>query len=94
MPFYKITYTTAAGKLVSGIRQFHLKSIDDTFNHFLNKAKQNEPNLSGYQCYMISELSDEFKDYQQAKNSRKRSPQPTQQYNRKKGTEGPSLENR
>ncbi|MCG7858251.1 hypothetical protein MD537_14800 [Flavihumibacter sediminis] len=91
MPYFKIIYTTAAGKLVSGIRQFHLKSIDDTFNHFLNKAKLNDPNLTGFQCYMISELSDEFKAHQQAKKAKGRQQEKPQVYDRKKGKDGTAL---
>lgn len=70
MPFFKISYRNEAGKLISGIRQYHLKSIDDTYDIFLEKAKKTG-NISEFNCVMISEKCDEFKAYLAAKERRR-----------------------
>lgn len=70
MAWYKISYKNEAGKLISGIRQYHLKNIDDTYDVFLDKAKKTGA-ISEFNCVMISEKCDEFKAYLVAKERRR-----------------------
>jgi hypothetical protein len=70
MAWYKISYKTATGKLISGIREYHLKNIDDTYDIFLAKAKQ-AGEITEFNCVMISTKSDEFKAHMAAKERRR-----------------------
>lgn len=70
MPFYRITYTLATGKKHTGIKDFHIRSIDDAFTHFLDKAKATGE-VTEFNCVMISTKSDEYKAWLAAKEKRR-----------------------
>lgn len=71
MPYYRISYKLPSGRLVSGIKQFHLRNIDDTFLHFQEKAIKLQPDLVDFDCVMVSEKSQQFRDWIAARNQRK-----------------------
>lgn len=71
MPFYRISYKLPTGRLVSGIKEFHLRNIDDTFLHFQEKAKKIQPDLVDFDCVMISEKSQQYLDWLAAKQRRR-----------------------
>jgi hypothetical protein len=96
MVWYRITYKKANGRPVSGIKQYHIKNIDDAFDYFQAKAKASEPELQEFDCVMISEKSEVFKAWVTAREKRRRYDNYGQSSNsgpgkyRKKG-EGPEL---
>lgn len=67
MPYYRISYKLPTSRLVSGIKQFHIKNIDDTFLHFNEKALKLQPDLVDFDCVMIFEKSKQYLDWLAAK---------------------------
>lgn len=99
MPYFRISYKTPAGRQVSGIKEFHLKNIDDAFKHFNEKALKAQPDLTDFDCVMISQHSQQFKDWLAAKAKRRYAADASMPQNRygpgryrqDKGKEGPQL---
>lgn len=71
MPYFRITYTGAGGKSHTGIKEFHIRNIDDAFDYFLEKAKA-AGFVADFSCVMISTKSDEYKHWLAAKEARRR----------------------
>lgn len=94
MPYYKITYKDQTGKTHSGIREYHIKSIDAAYDHFLAKLKVSTGEISEYQCYMLSTQSEEYKAWAAARSRRSSRDFPIFPDNRKKKEEGPPLSER
>ena len=53
MPYFRITYTAAGGKSLTGIKEYHIRNIDDAFDYFLGKAKA-AGFVTDFSCVMIS----------------------------------------
>ena len=71
MPYFRITYTAAGGKSHTGIKEYHIRNIDDAFDYFLGKAKA-AGFVTDFSCVMISTKSDEYKNWLAAKEARRR----------------------
>lgn len=71
MPYFRITYTAAGGKSHTGIKEYHIRNIDDAFDYFLGKAKV-AGFVADFSCVMISTKSDEYKNWLAAKEARRR----------------------
>jgi len=99
MVWYRITYKKPDGRPVSGIKQYHIKNIDDAFEYFKAKAKAAETELQDFDCVMISEKSEAFKAWMVVREKRRRYDNYGQNSNsgpgkyRNKGN-GPELGNR
>ena len=63
MPWYFISYTSRAGNFIKGFKEFHIRNVDDAFVHFQGKAKQADPDHTGFNCVMVSTKSIEWQEW-------------------------------
>lgn len=63
MPWYRISYTSSKGRLVSGFKEFHIKNVDDAYLFFRDKVKAADPDFTGFSCVMVSTKSEEWQEW-------------------------------